>query len=90
MKRILMIALALVTVLSLVACGGSKEKAKNETVQGENKVSSLWKIPLNSLWIIPQKHLQKYRLKERRRRNRTILRWSEPGSSRGVRQWASN
>ena len=31
MKRILMIALALVTVLSLVACGGSKEKAKNET-----------------------------------------------------------
>ncbi len=38
MKKILMIALALVMVLSLVACGGSKEKAKNETVQGENKV----------------------------------------------------
>ncbi len=38
MKKILMIALALVMVLSLVACGGSKEEAKNETVQGENKV----------------------------------------------------
>ncbi len=38
MKKILMIALALVMVLSLVACGGSKEEAKNETVQSENKV----------------------------------------------------
>ncbi|MBQ6332328.1 MAG: lipocalin family protein [Clostridia bacterium] len=38
MKKILVIALALVMALSLVACGGSKEEAKNETVQSENKV----------------------------------------------------